>query len=263
MIAVVLRSDYNLNDIKFSKIVGKWWKPASPETIHTHTGAEPGFAGLYNLPDTIQVYCDDAVEPMTNFETGGNETWIHVTNCNWDRDIKKPDTFYDLKDAKLGDLHPESEQEYRVKAGSEVGNIYDLGTKYSDAFGLKTTNKDGASIAPFMGCYGLGVSRTMGVIAELFADDKWLVWPENIAPYTHYIIVHGDHMDAAKTLANTLETEGGRVLIDDRDIWFGQKARDADLLGIPYRIVISNTTMEKQSYEIKERTQEEGTYIQL
>lgn len=114
-----------------------------------------------------------------------------------------------------------------------------------------------------MGCYGIGVSRIIGVIAEMYASEKWLVWPENIAPYNTLIIVHGDNLEKAKTLAQNLEKEGKEVLIDDRDVWFGMKMGDADLLWIPNIILLTDKTLEKGGYELRTKTTPEGTIIPL
>lgn len=148
-----------------------------------------------------------------------------------------------------------------TKIVSEVGNIFKLSSRFSDAFGLKYQDQDGGMKSIVMGCYGIGVSRLMGLIAEKFADDKWLVWPENIAPYSHVIIVIGDNLDTAKQLATQLEKEGADVLIDDRNSGFGQKAWDADLFGIPNRIIISDKTLAQGSYELKKRSDENGTLV--
>jgi prolyl-tRNA synthetase len=152
-------------------------------------------------------------------------------------------------------------REYDKKIVSEVGNIFKLGSRFSDAFGLKYQDQEGKNGNIVMGCYGIGISRLMGVIAEKFADDKWLVWPENIAPYSHIIIVIGDHLEEAKNLAKSLESTGATVLVDDRASGFGQKAADADLWGIPNRIVLSPKTLEKGGYELKKRGDEEGTIV--
>lgn len=146
---------------------------------------------------------------------------------------------------------------HKIIKTSEVGNIFKLGTKFSDAFGLKYTDADGTSKPVYMGCYGIGISRLMGVIAEYMMDEKWLVWPESVAPASHYIIVIWDNLEQAKKLAGELEARWWEVLIDDRDVGFGQKAADADLMGIPQRIVISDKTREKWGYEIKGREGEE------
>lgn len=152
---------------------------------------------------------------------------------------------------------------YEKKIVSEVGNIFKLGSRFSDAFWLKYQDQDGSTKSIVMWCYGIGISRVMWVIAEKFADEKWLIWPENIAPYSHVIIVIGDHLEEAKNLAHQLEKEGHTVLIDDRTTGFGQKAGDADLLGIPYRIILSDKTLEKWGYELKKRTEEAVQIISL
>ncbi len=257
IILVVVRSDYDVNELKLRKIAGSGWKPATPENIKKFTKSEVGYAWLYNLDKWIAVYVDEACEAMTNFETGGNETGVHITNCNWWRDIQKPTQFYDLKVAKETDLNPNSGKEYRTEKASEVGNIFDLSQKYTEAFNLKITTENGKTLHPYMGCYGIGISRTMGVIAEAMMSEKWLSWPENVSPYTHLIVVHGDHLEKAKTLALSLEKEGKEVLIDERDAWFGMKMGDADLLGIPNVILLTDKTLEKGGYELREWNQEE------
>lgn len=251
LILVVVRSDYDVNEIKLRKIVGSGWKTASSELIKKITKSEVGYAGLYNLPEEVIAYVDEACEAMANFETGGNETGVHITNCNWWRDIRKPSQFYDLKIAKETDLNPNSGIIYKTEKASEVGNIFDLSQKYTEAFNLKTTTQDGSTLYPYMGCYGIGISRTMGVIAEALMSEKWLMWPENIAPHNTLIVVHGDHLEKAKKLAEKLEKEWMDVLIDDRDVWFGMKMGDTDLLGIPNIILLTDKTIEKGGYELR------------
>lgn len=152
---------------------------------------------------------------------------------------------------------------FDVKKMSEVGNIFQLGTQFSDAFGLKFSDAEGKSQSVPMGCYGIGISRTMGVVAEKLMDEKGLVWPESIAPYSHYIIVIGDNREKALELARKLESEGKECIIDDRDTGFGAKAGDADLLGIPYRVVVSDKTLTAGGYEIKGRKESEGRIVSL
>lgn len=250
LLLAVVRSDYEVNDVKLRKVAGTWWSPASAETIMKFTGSEVGYAWVYQLPAKIQVFVDESCESMTNFETGGNETGVHVTNCNWWRDVKKPEKFYDIKTAKEDDINPENGEIYEIQKASEVGNIFDLAQKYTEAFNLKVDAEWGGQMHPYMGCYGIGISRTMGVIAEAMMSEKWLSWPENIAPYTHLIIVHGDHMEKAKTLAISLEKNGKEVLIDDRDVGFGMKMGDTDLLWIPNIILLTDKTLEKGGYEL-------------
>ncbi len=251
LILIVVRSDYEVNEIKLRKIVWPGWRTASGEQIKKITGSDVGYAGLYNLPKNIEIYVDESCEKMVNFETGGNETGLHVTNCNWWRDISLPEKFYDLKVAQEHDENPLSGKTYLTKKASEVGNIFDLSEKYTKAFNLKTTTEEGKTIYPHMGCYGIGISRSMGVIAEALMNEKWLLWPENIAPYTHLIIVHGDHIETAKNLAATLESQWKEVLIDDRNTGFGEKMGDAELLWIPNIILLTNKTLEQWGYELR------------
>lgn len=251
MIAAVLRGDYDLNMMKLQDATGSTnLRMATPAEIMTHTGAEVGYAGLYNLPKNIAVYCDDGLESMTNFESGGNETGLHIKNINWWRDIEKPKQFYDIKEWQPGDLTPTGGI-YETFKASEIGNIFKLSTKFSKPFDLAVNTEDGKTVTPVMGCYGIGVSRLMGVVAEMYATEKWLLWPENIAPYNTLIVVHGDHLEKAKNLATTLEKEGKEVLIDDRDVWFGMKMWDTDLLWIPNIILLTDKTLEKGGYELR------------
>ncbi|MCB9807529.1 hypothetical protein H6768_06735 [Candidatus Peribacteria bacterium] len=161
LILVMVRSDYDVNEIKLRKIAGSGWKVASPELIKKITKCDVGYAGIFNLPTEIEMYVDEACESMVNFETGGNENGLHVTNCNWTKDVPKPAVFYDLKIAKETDLNPSSNLPYKTEKASEVGNIFDLSQKYTQAFGLKVTTEEGNSLHPYMGCYGIGISRTM------------------------------------------------------------------------------------------------------
>ncbi|MDD5213355.1 MAG: His/Gly/Thr/Pro-type tRNA ligase C-terminal domain-containing protein [Candidatus Gracilibacteria bacterium] len=155
---------------------------------------------------------------------------------------------------------------YEIVKTSEVGNIFKLGTKFSSSFGLNYLDEKNSTNEVVMGCYGIGISRLMGVIAEYMMDEKGLVWPESIAPASHYIIVIGeDNLEKAITLAKEIETKGGNVIIDDRTgkVGFGQKANDADLLGIPNRIIISPKTLEQGGYELKGRKENEGKIIKI
>jgi len=146
-------------------------------------------------------------------------------------------------------------KKYTIEKTSEVGNIFKLGTRFSNSFWLKYTWPDGKTWEVVMWCYGIWISRLMWVCAEYFMDEKWLVWPESIAPASHYIIVMWDHLDKALELAKKIENEWWDVIIDDRDkVWFWQKAWDADLMWIPNRIVISDKTVNSELwYEIKKR----------
>lgn len=151
---------------------------------------------------------------------------------------------------------------HKIHKASEVWNIFPLMTKFSDSFDIKYSTNEWTTNTVYMWCYGIWVSRLMWVIAEYFCDDKWLVWPESIAPATHYIIVMWDNLDKALELSRDIESKWWEVIIDDREkVWFGQKASDADLLWIPNRIVIWDKTLEQGWYELKSRDSDEVQII--
>lgn len=263
-IVAAVRGDYEINTLKLLKVLGcKTLELASEEKVLAMTGAQIGYAGIINLPEGTEVYMDDSIEGLTNFETGTNKTWFHSVNVNFGRDVKVPERFYDFKEAKVGDKNPETGAVYEVFRACEVGNIFPLETKFSKAFGLNFLDASNASKTPLMGCYGIGVSRLMGVVAEKFMDEKGLIWPETIAPFTHYMIVIGDHIEEAKKLASELEKQGAEVVIDDRGAGFGDKAKDADLLGIPNRIILSDKTLATGCYELKARDSDTPQMVEM
>lgn len=252
-VAVAVRGDYAVNDIKLRRTLNASSVAlADEQTIKLTTGAEVGFAGLLGLPGDVQIVADESIESLVNFEMGANKTDYHSVNVNWGRDIEKPEQFYDVKEAREGDLDPETVQPYEVFRAVEVGNIFPLETKYPDLLDLHYSDENGERQSIVMGSYGIGVSRLMGVIAEHMADDRGLVWPEAIAPYDVYLVSIGDdgakHADA---LYDELQSSSVEVLYDDRDARPGEKFADAELLGIPWRITASDRLGE--SYELTSR----------
>jgi len=243
--AVAVRGDYEVNELKLKKIL--WVKKLemiTEQEIQELTWAERGYAGIINLPEIFTMICDDALENLRNFESGTNKTNYHTININRWRDIKKPKKFYDIKVAKKGDRNPETGSVYVVKKASEVGNIFPLETKFPDAFDYKFIDQDGKSKKIFMGSYGIGISRVMWVIVEKFHDEKGIIRPENIAPFTHVIIGIGDEWSAeAEKLYEAMRAEWKEVALDDRKGSPGSKFKDADLIGYPYQIVIGKKTL--------------------
>ena len=263
LVAAIVRSDYTLNEDKLKTVLeADWIRLASAEVVRKQTGAEPGFAGAYQLPDGIRLVVDESCEHLVNFETGANQTGRHAYNVNWDRDVPKPDKFYDIKLARQGDLFPETGEAYEVHVSAEVGNIFNFGTKKSQEMDFAFTDETGARHWVHLGSYGIGITRLVGVIAEKFADDRGLVWPEAVAPYRVALVTVGADTavsEAAEALYQQLRTWGVSVLYDDRDTRPGEKFADADLLGLPHRIVISQKTLAEQKYEYKNRTTSESS----
>ncbi len=152
-------------------------------------------------------------------------------------------------------------QDLKIEQACEVWNIFPLMTKFTKSFKTKFTDENWNMINPLMGCYWIWISRLMWVIAEYFCDDKGLIWPDSVAPYSHYILVMGDNIDKAMSLAKKIETEWGEVILDDRDVWFWKKAWDSELLWMPNRIIISDKSIEKWWYEFTKRWEEKSEII--
>lgn len=263
IIAVALRGDYDLNEEKLFRAVGfKGVKLAEEDKIKELTGAEQGYAGLIGLSEKVKVYMDDSVKGMSNFVTGANETDYHYKNVNLGRDVKEPDEFYDIKEAQPGDISPESGKVFEVFKASEVGNIFPLNTRFSESFGYYYDTPDGDKKLVYMGCYGIGPTRIMGVLAERFSDDAGLAWPETIAPFrVHLLQLPSENekvAEEAREVYHKMRDNNIEVLYDDREgVQAGEKFTDADLIGCPYRVVVSGKTIKEGKVEVKKRGEKE------
>src|SRR3989344_304150 len=261
VIAAAVRGGYDIDEGKLKKIVKcKSLLLAGEETVRKVTGAEVGYAGLLNLSDNVKIYMDESMKGRLNFEMGGNKTNFHSVNVNFGRDFDEPDQFYDFKVAKEGDLNPETNEPYKTFTTSEVGNIFPLNTKFSDAIGYTYTDENGKQKPVFMGSYGIGTTRVLGVLVEKYHDEKGMIWPKQVAPFdAHLIDLRLQTVDGrkkAEEFYNQLQKQRVEVLWDDReDVSAGQKFADADLIGIPVRLVISEKTGDK--VEWKERGKKE------
>ncbi len=260
VIAAGVRGGYDINEEKLIKITGaKSLILASAETVRKVTKAEVGYAGLLNLPKDVRIYMDESMKDRRNFEMGANKTHYHSINVNFGRDIDEPSEFYDFKTAKEGDLYPETGEKYEVYKVAEIGNIFPLNTKFSKAFGFYFTDNEGKEKPIYMGSYGLGSSRVMGVMVEKFSDDNGLVWPKNVAPFdVHLISIKSN--EKAEEVYKRLQDAGVEVLYDDReDVSAGNQFADADLIGIPVRLVVSAKSGDK--IEWKSRTDKESELL--
>ena len=267
IIAAGLRGNYDIDEEKLKKIIGvKKLEMLDEETLKKVTGAEVGYAGIIGLPSDVEVYVDESMEHAVNFECGGNKTNYHNINVNWDRDVKRPEKFYDFKIAQEGDLNPDTLEVYEVFKASEVGNVFPLNTKFSNAFGYKYTDEKGDLQPVYMGSYGIGISRLMGILVEKFHDEKGIIWPELVAPYkVHLLGLNLDDSsikDRAEEIYELLTAQGLEVLFDDREgVMPGEKFADSDLIGIPYRIVVSKKT--GNQVEVKRRDSKDSKLVDL
>ena len=272
MIAAVVRGDREIDEGKLAKVLGLSLTDlslASEELVKKITGTGIGYAGLLNLSGEVQVVVDEACQAMTNFEMGGNKHGVHCKNVNWGRDVQAPSEFYDIKVAKEGDIYPESGEAYNTFKACEVGNIFPLMDKFSKAFDFKVTGEDGSQQTVYMGCYGIGSSRVMGVLAEVFGDENGVAWPEAVAPYKYHIVTiarsgEDESCKQSEALYKKLVQRGDEVLWDDRlDVRPGEKFADADLIGCPIRLVVSPKTIEQNSFELKLRSESESKLVKL
>jgi prolyl-tRNA synthetase len=247
VIAAAVRGGYDINETKLMHIAKVYaLKLATPETVKRVTGAEVGYAGLLNLPKNVRIFMDESMKGRKNFEMGANRTNYHSINVNFGRDLPEPDQFYDFKLAKAG--YKTKEGKILVeKRGVEVGNIFQLGFHYSSRMvGASFRDKEGKEQPYYMGCYGIGLARTLATIVETSNDEKGIIWPEAVAPYQVHLVGLND---TAEHVYKKLQEKGIAVLFDDRDVSAGEKFADADLLGIPVRLVVSNKTGEQIEYK--------------
>ncbi len=256
-VALVLRGDHELNTIKAEKLPGvaSPLTMSDPETILKATDSAPGYAGPIGLD--IPVMYDHATKRMSDFTTGANEMDTHYTGVNFGRDIDTPETV-DLRNVVKGDTTPGGKGTLKIARGIEVGHIFQLGTVYSQAMNATVQDQNGNDATMAMGCYGIGVTRIVGAAIEQNHDESGIIWPQPLAPFDVVLIPINMHRsgalrDAAEALYAELRDMGLEVLFDDRDARPGVKFADAELIGIPHRLVISERGYESGELEYRHR----------
>jgi prolyl-tRNA synthetase len=265
-IGLLLRGDHELNAIKAARLpaVAEPLTMLGPEAVVAATGSVPGFVGPIGLD--IPLYVDYAAVEMADFVCGANEVDYHLTGVNWQRDLPLPQAA-DLRNAVAGDPAPGAGT-LEIARGIEVGQIFQLGTKYSKAMGAAVLDADGKSRPMVMGCYGIGVTRVIAAAIEQNHDERGIIWPAAIAPFD--IVVIPINMDKSSAVAAAtaalyadLSAAGFDVLVDDRPQRPGFKFADADLIGIPHRIVLSDKTLGQDKVEYKERRSQDSELIPI
>jgi prolyl-tRNA synthetase len=248
---VVVRGDMEVNETKLVNAVNaKALRPAEDEEIMA-VGAVPGYASPMGLSGVL-VVVDDLILKSPNLVSGANEEGFHMLNVNYGRDFEA-DIVTDIVTAEFGAACPECSATMRTSRGIEVGNIFKLGTRYSDPLGCEFLDKDGKSKPVVMGSYGIGSGRLLASIAEEYHDDYGLIWPITVAPYhVHLVALRKGEIEAEKLYEELLD-EGVEVLFDDRDETPGVKFNDADLIGIPIRVTVSKRSLDQNGVEIKLR----------
>ena len=266
IVAVMVRGDREINETKLTNLYDATELTlAAFDDVERVTGAKVGFAGPVGLKEKIEVVMDNEVSAMANFIVGACETDYHLKNVNIGRDFT-PDKIADVRNAVEGDACPKCGQPLKMARGTEVGHIFKLGTKYSDALGCVYLDKDGRENTMIMGCYGIGVSRTLAAIIEQNHDDDGIKWPVVAAPYKVIVVPtkvnDEENMGLAEKIYEQLLDEGVEVLIDDRNERPGVKFKDADLIGIPLRITVGRRAGEG-IVEIKYRATGEASEVSV
>ena len=247
LVALLLRGDQALNETKAQKIAGvaSPLEFASDEAIEAAIGCQPGCIGPTGLSMTMKVIADHSVVNLRNFVCGANENGKHLVNANW-TDECRFDEVADLRKVRQGDLSPDGKGTLSIKRGIEVGHIFQLGKKYSEAMKATVLDENGRAIVMTMGCYGIGVTRVVAACIEQNHDERGIIWPEQLAPF-HLVIVQIDAhkseqvRDISEQLYQATQSLGLEVLLDDRDrkTSAGVKFADSELIGIPHRVVVS------------------------
>jgi prolyl-tRNA synthetase len=266
-IAVLIRGDHGANEGKIRRAVGaEKLELADPDVIQRVTGAPVGFAGPIGMAEKIPLWADRDIRPMRNAVTGANAADTHLTGVNPDRDFEVRE-FADLRNAGDGDPCPRCSAKLALRHAIEVGHVFKLGTKYSKALGARFLDDNEQQHDIIMGCYGIGINRIMAGLIEISHDDNGIIWPMSLAPYEVLIVPlkvsDEETMKVADGLIDGLSAAGVEVLMDDRDHRAGVKFKDADLIGIPLRIVIGPKGLKESKVEIKWRWEEEPELIEL
>ena len=267
VIALFLRGDHELNEIKAEKhpLIAAPLSFATEEQISA-LGLKTGFIGPQGLlKKGLTVIVDRAASVLSDFIAGANEADKHATGVNWQRDAHFTEV-YDLRNVVEGDPSPDGKGTLLIKRGIEVGHIFQLGTKYSEALGCKVLGEDGKPFTVTMGCYGIGVTRVVAAAIEQNYDDKGIIWPQAIAPFEVAIVPMNAHksprtLEAAEALYAELQAQGYDVLLDDRNERPGVKFSDLELMGIPHRIVIGEKGLDAGTFEYKGRRDAEASNL--
>ena len=265
IVAVMVRGDREVNEVKVSNAIGSVidFEMASPEEVYKATNAKVGFAGPVGLK-VDKLFVDEEVANMYNFVVGANETGYHLTNVNYGRDFEG--IVGDFRNVTNGEKCPDCGGEITISRGTEVGHIFKLGTKYSEPMKANYVDENGKEKPFLMGCYGIGVTRTLASIIEQHNDENGIIWPLSVAPYHVSVIPVNvkdeEQMKVAEKIYNELESLGIEVLMDDRKERAGVKFKDCELIGIPMRITVGKKITDNQ-VEFKLRASGDNEVINI
>ncbi len=265
---LLVRGDHALNEIKAGKVAGLQggFRFATPAEIVEHFGCKPGYLGPIGTAKPVKVVADRTVANMADFVCGANASDFHFTSANWGRDLPEPDVVADIRNVVEGDPSPDGKGVLAIQRGIEVGHVFYLGTKYSKAMNATFLDETGKPQLFEMGCYGIGVTRILGAAIEQGHDERGIVWPDAIAPFTVVVCPIGyDRSEAVRKAADALHDElaqsGIDVLLDDRGERPGAMFADWELIGVPHRVVISDRGLADGMVEMQGRREKEASRV--
>ncbi len=265
---LLLRGDHELNEIKASKVPGlnKGFRFATESEIIEHFGCKPGYLGPVGLNKPVHIVADRTVANMSDFVSGANEEDFHYTGINWGRDLPEPELVADLRNVVAGDPSPDGKGILAIQRGIEVGHVFYLGTVYSAPMKATFLDENGKPQLMEMGCYGIGVTRLLGAAIEQNHDDKGIIWPDAMAPFTVALAPMGyDRSAMVKEAVDKLYAElleaGVDVLLDDRGERPGAMLADLELIGIPHRVVIGERGLKEGNVEYQHRRDTAATPV--
>jgi len=267
---LLVRGDHELNEIKAGKIAGldNGFRFATEQEIIEHFGCLPGFLGPINTQKPMKIVADRTVAHMSDFVSGANEIDFHIQGINWGRDLPEPDIVADIRNVVAGDPSPDGKGTLAIQRGIEVGHVFFLGTRYSKSMNCTYLDENGKPQLMVMGCYGIGVTRLVGAAIEQNHDDKGIIWPNAIAPFTVVICPVGWSKSeavrqAALDLYEKLVVSGIDVILDDRDERPGVMFADWELIGVPHRITIGDRGLKEDMVEYQHRRDAAATKVPL
>ncbi|WP_129045062.1 proline--tRNA ligase [Companilactobacillus metriopterae] len=242
-VLVMIRGDFDVNDVKVQNyLAADFMEEATPEQVKEMFESVPGFIGPKNIKEDVEVLYDSSVAGLTNFVLGPNKENIHYINANFEDISEETPEFHDFRVVKEGEGSPDGHGSLKFTRGIEIGHIFKLGTRYSEALGANFLDENGKNNPLIMGSYGIGISRLLSAIIEQHNDEKGIVWPHSLAPYQVHVVpikyddkIQGDLSDE---IVSNLQDEGFDVLLDDRKERPGVKFADSDLMGLPIRITV-------------------------
>ena len=265
---LLLRGDHDMNEVKVSKLPGLdvGFRFATVSEIEAHFGSMPGYLGPVNMKLPVKIVADREVALMADWICGANEADFHYTGVNWGRDLPEPDLVADIRNVVAGDASPDGKGTLAIERGIEVGHVFYLGTKYSKAMNATFLAEDGKP-APFeMGCYGIGITRLPAAAVEQNHDERGMIWPDALAPFTVVVCPIGmDRSEEVKAAAEALYSEllgsGVDVILDDRGERPGAMFADWELIGVPHRVTIGDKSLKEGLVEYQHRRDAASTKV--